>query len=86
MPDKIALITGTTGQDGAYLAELLLAKGYARAAGAEVVQVNQRGKGFVVRRMLSDVEADIYVLVDGDATYDASSARRMIGRLLEGRG
>ena len=44
----------------------------ASAAGAEVVQENQRGKGFVVRRMFSDVEADIYVLVDGDATYDAS--------------
>ncbi|MGA7102391.1 MAG: glycosyltransferase family 2 protein, partial [Pseudolabrys sp.] len=57
----------------------------ARAAGAEVVQEIQRGKGFVVRRMFSDVEADIYVLVDGDTTYDASSARRMIGRLLEKR-
>ena len=35
--------------------------------------------------MFSDVEADIYVLVDGDATYDASSVRRLIGRLLEKR-
>jgi len=57
----------------------------ARAAGAEVLQETHRGKGFVVRRMFSDVEADIYVLVDGDATYDASSVRRMIVRLLEKR-
>ena len=57
----------------------------ARAAGAEVVQEIQRGKGFVVRRMFSEVEADVYVLVDGDATYDAPSVRRMIGRLLEQR-
>ena len=57
----------------------------ARAAGAEVFQEKHRGKGFVVRRMFSDVEADIYVLVDGDATYDAPSVQPMIERLLEGR-
>ena len=55
----------------------------ARAAGAEVLKETHRGKGFVVRRMFSDVESDVYVLVDGDATYDAPSVRRMIGRLLE---
>ncbi len=55
----------------------------ARAAGAEVVHEARQGKGFVVRRMFADVDADIYVLVDGDATYDAPSARRMIGQLLE---
>jgi glycosyltransferase involved in cell wall biosynthesis len=57
----------------------------ARAAGAEVFHERRQGKGFVVRRMFSDVEADIYVLVDGDATYDAPSARRMIERLLTDR-
>ena len=57
----------------------------ARAAGAEVLRETHRGKGFVVRRMFSDVEADVYVLVDGDATYDASSVGRMIGPLLEKR-
>jgi glycosyltransferase involved in cell wall biosynthesis len=57
----------------------------ARAAGAEVFQEKHQGKGFVVRRMFTDVEADIYVLVDGDATYDAASANRMIARLLEER-
>lgn len=60
-------------------------KSVARAAGAEVFQEKHRGKGFVVRRMFSDVEADIYVLVDGDATYDAPSVQLMIERLLEDR-
>lgn len=57
----------------------------ARAAGAEVFLERHQGKGFVVRRMFTDVEADIYVLVDGDATYDAPSARPMIERLLADR-
>jgi glycosyltransferase involved in cell wall biosynthesis len=57
----------------------------ARAAGAEVFQEKHQGKGNVVRRMFTDVEADIYVLVDGDATYDAPSARGMIERLLNDR-
>jgi len=57
----------------------------ARAAGAEVFQERHQGKGFVVRRMFTDVEADIYVLVDGDATYHAPSARLMIERLLTER-
>jgi glycosyltransferase involved in cell wall biosynthesis len=57
----------------------------ARAAGAEVFQEKHQGKGFVVRRMFTDVEADIYVLVDGDATYDAPSAKKMIERLLAER-
>ena len=57
----------------------------ARAAGAEVFEEKRQGKGFVVRRMFTDVEADIYVLVDGDATYDAASAPVMIERLLENR-
>jgi glycosyltransferase involved in cell wall biosynthesis len=57
----------------------------ARAAGAEVFQERHQGKGFVVRRMFTDIEADIYVLVDGDATYDAPSAPAMIKRLLKDR-
>jgi len=57
----------------------------ARAAGAEVFEEKHQGKGFVVRRMFTDVEADIYVLVDGDATYDAPSAPAMIERMLEQR-
>lgn len=54
----------------------------ASQAGALVRTVSLRGKGNVVRRMFADVDADIYVLVDGDATYDASSAPAMIARLL----
>ena len=57
----------------------------ARAAGAEVFAEKHQGKGFVVRRMFTDVEADVYVLVDGDATYHAPSAPAMIARLLDGR-
>jgi len=54
----------------------------ARAAGAEVRSERRQGKGHVVRRMFADIEADIYVLVDGDATYDAPSAQRMIDALV----
>ena len=57
----------------------------ARAAGAEVRSERRQGKGHVVRRMFADIEADIYVLVDGDATYDAPSARAMIGKLVAER-
>ena len=57
----------------------------ARAAGAVVFNEHRQGKGFVVRRMFSDIEADVYVLVDGDATYDAPSVRRMVDRLVTDR-
>jgi glycosyltransferase involved in cell wall biosynthesis len=57
----------------------------ARAAGALVRRETHQGKGNVVRRMFSDVDADIYVLVDGDATYDAPSARAMMARLIDDR-
>jgi glycosyltransferase involved in cell wall biosynthesis len=54
----------------------------AKEAGATVYSVPHRGKGRVVRRMFSDIEAATYVLVDGDATYDAPSAAIMIARLV----
>ncbi|MGJ4957409.1 glycosyltransferase family 2 protein [Bradyrhizobium sp. HKCCYLRH2015] len=57
----------------------------ARTAGAEVRSERRQGKGHVVRRMFADVDADIYVLVDGDATYDAPSAPGMVARLLSER-
>ena len=57
----------------------------ARAAGAVVRRETHQGKGNVVRRMFADVDADIYVLVDGDATYHAPSARAMVARLIEDR-
>jgi glycosyltransferase involved in cell wall biosynthesis len=50
-------------------------------AGAEVRVERRQGKGHVVRRMFADIDADIYVLVDGDATYDAASAPRMVEML-----
>ena len=54
----------------------------ARAAGAQVRSERHQGKGHVVRRMFADVEADFYLLVDGDATYDAASASPMIELLI----
>src|SRR5207247_7606418 len=57
----------------------------ARAAGALVRRELHQGKGNVVRRMFADVDADVYVLVDGDATYDAPSVRAMLGKLVEDR-
>lgn len=50
----------------------------AAAAGAHVRHERLQGKGNVVRRMFADVEADIYVMADGDCTYDPSSAPSMI--------
>ncbi len=57
-------------------------KAIAVEAGAQVRSERRQGKGHVVRRMFADIDADIYVLVDGDATYDAASAPRMIERLV----
>ena len=57
----------------------------AAAAGARVFHEPLQGKGNVVRRMFSDIEADVYVLVDGDDTYQASSAGPMVERLLAER-
>jgi glycosyltransferase involved in cell wall biosynthesis len=57
----------------------------AHEAGAQVRRERRQGKGHVVRRMFADVDADIYVLVDGDATYDAASSPKMIAALREDR-
>ena len=54
----------------------------ARAAGAIVRRERIQGKGAVVRRMFADIDADVYVMADGDATYDAASAPRLIAALL----
>ncbi|MBT2185684.1 glycosyltransferase family 2 protein [Sphingobium nicotianae] len=55
----------------------------ARAAGAIVRRVRQQGKGHVVRRMFADVDADIYVMADGDATYEAAAAPALIAMMIE---
>lgn len=56
-------------------------KTHAAEAGAIVHSEPLRGKGNVVRRMFADIEAEVYVLVDGDGTYDAKSATGMVERL-----
>lgn len=53
-------------------------------AGAVVRRESLQGKGYVVRRMFADIEAEIYVMVDGDGTYDAASAPRLVSALIEG--
>jgi glycosyltransferase involved in cell wall biosynthesis len=55
----------------------------ARAAGAIVRSERIQGKGAVVRRMFADIDADIYVMADGDATYDAASAPDLVRRVVE---
>ena len=55
----------------------------ARAAGAQVRREPRPGKGVVVRRMFAEIDADVYVITDGDATYDASRAPEMVARLIE---
>lgn len=55
----------------------------ARAEGVQVISVDLRGKGNVVRRMFADVDADLYVMVDGDATYDAKSLPELVDKLLD---
>ena len=55
----------------------------ARDAGAIVRTERIQGKGAVVRRMFADIDADVYVMADGDATYDAPSAPKLVARLLD---
>lgn len=57
----------------------------AQLAGAVVRREPRLGKGNVVRRMFADVDADVYVLVDGDGTYDPGAARTMVDLLLDER-
>jgi glycosyltransferase involved in cell wall biosynthesis len=74
LPDAVIYVYDNNSKDGTAAA--------ARAAGAVVGVETRQGKGHVVRRMFADIEADIYVLVDGDATYDAPSAPKMIEKLV----
>jgi glycosyltransferase involved in cell wall biosynthesis len=55
----------------------------AAAAGAVVRRERMQGKGNVVRRMFADVEADIYIMADGDATYDPAAAPELVRRLVD---
>jgi glycosyltransferase involved in cell wall biosynthesis len=55
----------------------------AYAAGAIVRTERQQGKGNVVRRMFADVDADVYIMADGDLTYDPRAAQTMVEMLLD---
>jgi len=55
----------------------------AARAGAVVLSERQQGKGHVVRRMFADIDADVYVMADGDLTYDPAAAPQMVSTLLE---
>ena len=57
----------------------------ARDAGAVIGFENMQGKGNVVRRMFADIEADVYIMVDGDDTYDADAAPGLVSLLLQRR-
>lgn len=75
LPDAIVYVYDNNSRDNTVQA--------ARAAGAVVRTERLQGKGNVIRRMFADVDADAYVLVDGDATYHAASAPEMVRLLLE---
>ena len=77
LPDATIYVYDNNSTDGTVEA--------AQQAGAVVRRETHQGKGHVVRRMFNDIEADIYVLVDGDATYDAPSAPAMIEKLIGDR-
>ena len=55
----------------------------ARGAGAIVRREPRQGKGFVVRRMFTDIDADLYIMCDADETYDASAAQNLVDELVE---
>lgn len=57
----------------------------AARAGAVVIPSRRQGKGNVVRQMFADIDADLYIMADGDDTYDASMAPKLIERLLDDR-
>ena len=55
----------------------------ARAAGAEVFCETRKGKGNVVRRMFADIDADVYLMADGDGAYDAAAAPQLVRLIVE---
>jgi glycosyltransferase involved in cell wall biosynthesis len=77
LPDAAIYVYDNNSSDGTAAA--------AAAAGATVRTERMQGKGHVVRRMFADVEADVYVMADGDATYDAAAAPELVRRLVEER-
>ncbi len=74
LPDAVVYVYDNNSRDKT--------KEKAALAGAVVRTEPLQGKGNVVRRMFADIDADVYVLVDGDDTYDAKSAQAMISKLV----
>ncbi|MEI9982529.1 MAG: glycosyltransferase family 2 protein [Aliidongia sp.] len=77
LPDATIYVYDNNSTDGT--------SGVAAAAGAVVRAEPMQGKGHVVRRMFADIEADIYLLVDGDDTYDAATAPGLVSALVDGQ-
>jgi glycosyltransferase involved in cell wall biosynthesis len=77
LPDAVIYVFDNNSSDGTIAA--------ARTAGAVVRAERMQGKGHVVRRMFADIDADVYLMADGDATYDAAAAPAMVRMLLEDR-
>jgi glycosyltransferase involved in cell wall biosynthesis len=75
VPDARIYVYDNNSKDGS--AEI------ARSAGAIVRDEKRQGKGFVVRRMFADIDADIYVMCDADGTYDASAAPELVALLVD---
>jgi glycosyltransferase involved in cell wall biosynthesis len=75
LPDAVLYVYDNNSSDGTAAA--------ARAAGAVVRHEALQGKGHVVRRMFADIDADIYILVDGDDTYEAAAAPTLARLLLD---
>ena len=74
LPDAIVYVYDNNSSDHTMLE--------ARAAGAVVRRERLQGKGHVVRRMFADIDADVYILVDGDDTYDPAAAPGMLDLLI----
>ncbi len=77
LPDALVFVFDNNSTDGSAAA--------AAAAGATVVHESRQGKGFVIAAMLEKVEADVYIMVDGDATYPAGRVHDLIRPLIAGR-
>lgn len=75
LPDAEIVVADNGSRDGT--AEV------AKAAGARVLYEARAGKGFATRRLFADVDADCFVMVDGDATYDPDSAKALVSRVLD---
>jgi len=76
LPQALIVVCDNASSDGT--------AGVARAAGATVLSEPRRGKGHAVRRLFADVDADAYILVDGDGTYDAAAAPALLALFREG--